>query len=132
MAILDLGLCKVSPILFNGDFNCCRGFLAQCELLFTHQPSRYSSYGSRIALVMSLLVDEALSLAIAAIEGNNALATNYSLSKREFQTVFDHPVDGKDAASHLLVICQRSCTVAQYTPRANGMSMPFSVSIARG
>ncbi|CAK6981705.1 gag polyprotein, partial [Scomber scombrus] len=92
----------VSPRPFDGDFNRCRGFLAQCGLLFTHQPSRYSSDGSRIALVMSLLVDEALSWAIAAVEGNLSLATDYAQFKREFQAVFDHPVDGKDAASRLL------------------------------
>jgi len=105
----------VSPRPYDGDFNRCRGFLAQCELLFTHQPSRYSSDGSKIALVMSLLVDEALSWAIAAVEGNPALTNDFSLFKREFQAVFNHPVDGKDAASRLLVIRQGSRTVAQYT-----------------
>ena len=105
----------VSPRPYDGDFNRCRGFLAQCELLFTHQPSRYSSDGSKIALVMSLLVDEALSWAIAAVEGNPALINDFSLFKREFQAVFNHPVDGKDAASRLLVIRQGSRTVAQYT-----------------
>ena len=105
----------VSPRPFNGNFDQSKGFLAQCELLFTHQPSKYSSDGSKIALVMSLLVDDALSWAIAAVENNPVFTTDYSQFKSEFRAVFDHPADGQDASSRLLVIRQGSRSVAQYT-----------------
>lgn len=54
----------VNPRAFNDDLSQCRGFLAQCELLFTHQPSKYSADGSKIVLMMSLLTGKALSWAI--------------------------------------------------------------------
>ena len=104
-----------SPRPFNGDFNLCRGFLSQCELLFTHQPSKYSSDGSKIAFIMSLLVDDALRWAIAAVENNSDFATEYSQFRSEFRAVFDHPAVGLDAPSRLLVIRQGPRSVAQYT-----------------
>ena len=105
----------VSPRPFNGNFDQSKGFLAQCELLFTHQPSKYSTDGAKIAFIMSLLVDDALSWAIAAVENNSDFSTDYSQFKGEFRAVFDHPADGQDASSRLLTIRQGSRSVAQYT-----------------
>ena len=48
------------PKTYEGDFSLCRGFLGQCELFFRHQPIRYRSQETRIALVMSLLSGRAL------------------------------------------------------------------------
>ena len=104
-----------SPKPFEGDFELCRGFLVQCELIFTHQPSRYASDGARVAFILSLLSGRALRWATAAVDQSNGLATNYSAFRTEFRAVFDHPEDGGDAASRLHSIQQGSRSVADYT-----------------
>ncbi|KAM9753674.1 uncharacterized protein ACNS7B_006895 [Menidia menidia] len=96
------------PKSFGGEFGQCRGFLGQCELLFRHQPSRYSAGGARIALIMSLLTDRALAWAIAATSRDLQLTIDYPAFLREFRLVFDHPMDGPDAASRLHSISQGS------------------------
>ncbi len=105
----------INPRAYEGDFNQCRGFLAQCELLFTHQPSKYAADGAKIAFVISLLADRALSWAVAAIETNATYATDYSQFKRELRSVFDHPSDGQNVASRLLICHQGSRSVADFT-----------------
>ena len=104
-----------SPKPFEGDFDLCRGFLVQCELVFTHQPTRYPTEGSRIAFIMSLLSGRALRWATAAVGQSDSLATSYSAFRAEFKFVFDHPEDGGDAASRLHSIQQGSRSVADYT-----------------
>ena len=103
------------PRVFGGDFDQGRGFLRQCELLFLHQPSKYGSDGAKIALIMSLLIDKALSWAIAAVDLDSRFSTDYSAFRQEFSSVFDHPTDGEDAAGRLLVIQQGSRSAAEYT-----------------
>ncbi|KAM9744608.1 uncharacterized protein ACNS7B_011757 [Menidia menidia] len=103
------------PKSFGGEFGQCRGFLGQCELLFRHQPSRYSAGGARIALIMSLLTDRALAWAIAATSRDLQLTIDYPAFLREFRLVFDHPMDGPDAASRLHSISQGSRSVADYS-----------------
>ena len=103
------------PKTFEGDFELCRGFLVQCELIFRHQTSRYSTDGAKIAYVMSLLSGRALKWATAAVGQSSSLASSYSAFRDEFTAVFDHPVDGADAASRLHSIQQGSRSVADYT-----------------
>lgn len=103
------------PRPFGGEFELCRGFLGQCELLFRHQPSRYGSGEARIALIMSLLTDRALRWAIAAAGRDSRLSVDYQAFITEFGLVFDHPADGSDAASRLHSIAQGTRSVADYT-----------------
>ena len=103
------------PKTYEGDFSLCKGFLGQCELFFRHQPIRYRSQETRIALVMSLLSGRALQWAIAVVGRNSRLATDYAAFIQEFRLVFDHPVDGPDAASRLHGIRQGTRSVADYT-----------------
>ena len=104
-----------SPKPFEGDFDLFRGFLVQCELIFKHQPSRYSADGARIAYIMSLLSGKALRWATAAVGQDSRLANSYAAFRAEFKAVFDHPVEGEDAASRLHSIQQGSRSVADYT-----------------
>ena len=53
------------PRVYEGDLSKCRGFVAQCEFLFIHQPSRFTSDEARIALIVSLLGGRALDWAVA-------------------------------------------------------------------
>uniref|UniRef100_A0A674NDZ4 CCHC-type domain-containing protein n=1 Tax=Takifugu rubripes TaxID=31033 RepID=A0A674NDZ4_TAKRU len=104
-----------SPRVFGGDFDLGKGFLHQCELLFRHQPSRFVSDEAKVGFITSLLADKALSWAIAAVDLDPRLSSDYSAFRREFEAVFEHPTYGEDAASRLLALQQGSQSVAEYT-----------------
>uniref|UniRef100_A0A674NB00 CCHC-type domain-containing protein n=1 Tax=Takifugu rubripes TaxID=31033 RepID=A0A674NB00_TAKRU len=104
-----------SPRVFGGDFDLGKGFLHQCELLFRHQPSRFVSDEAKVGFITSLLADKALSWAIAAVDLDPCLSSDYSAFRREFKAVFEHPTYGEDAASRLLALQQGSRSVAEYT-----------------
>lgn len=104
-----------TPDQFDGDVTRCRGFISQCELLFRHQPSRYSSGKSQVAFVISLLTGRALRWAVAVLKKDSLLVNDYERFISEFKLVFDHAVAGEDSASQLLTIRQGSRSVAEYT-----------------
>ena len=60
----------ITPLIFSGEFDKCLGFLGQCRLMFLHQPSRFPSGDTRIALIVSALSDRALDWVVAALESN--------------------------------------------------------------
>ena len=64
------------PKPYSGEFDKCRGFLGQCQLLFLHQPSRFRSDGAKVALIISSLSDRALDWAMAAVGTNPQLSSN--------------------------------------------------------
>ena len=103
-----------TPKPYEGDLSLCRGFLAQCDLIFRHQPSRYSSSEARVAFLISLLTGRALHWAVATLEKDSYLSSRYDQFIQEFRLVFDHPLDGADSASKLLTITQGSRSVADY------------------
>ena len=88
-----------TPKPFEGNLSLCRGFLTQCELIFRHQQSRYSSSEARVAFLISLLSGRALQWAVASLEKDPVLSSRYEQFVKEFCLVFDHPVDGSDSAS---------------------------------
>ena len=102
------------PKPFEGDLSLCRGFVAQCEFLFLHQASRYTSSEARVALIVSLLSGRALQWAVATLSKNPAIASDYAAFLSEFRLVFDHPADGPDAASRLHSLTQGARSVADY------------------
>ena len=66
-------------------FDLCRGFLAQFEIHFKHQSSRYRTDGSRVAMIMASLSGRALNWADAAVRRNPHLADNLSEFLEEFR-----------------------------------------------
>ncbi|XP_061822144.1 uncharacterized protein [Nerophis lumbriciformis] len=104
-----------SPRAFEGDFELCRSFLVQCNMVFRHQPFRFTSDGAKIAFIFSLLTGRALQWATAAVDHNHGLSTNFATFLSEFQAVFDHPANGGDVASRLHSLQQGSHSVAGYT-----------------
>ena len=104
-----------TPRFYSGDFDKCRGFLGQCELLFLHQPSRFRSDSAKIALIVSALTDRALDWAMAALGSNTQQANDLRLFLDEFKKTFDHPSCGADAAGRLHTLSQGSRSVAEYT-----------------
>ena len=104
-----------TPRFYSGEFDKCRGFLGQCELLFLHQPSRFWSDGAKVALIISALSDRALDWAMAAVGSNPQIANDLCLFSDEFKKTFDHPSCGVDAAGRLHSLSQSSRSVAEYT-----------------
>uniref|UniRef100_A0A3Q2DRC9 DUF4939 domain-containing protein n=1 Tax=Cyprinodon variegatus TaxID=28743 RepID=A0A3Q2DRC9_CYPVA len=51
------------PPPFSGELSKCRGFLLQCQMVFSQQPSAFASDLSRIYYVMGLLQEQALAWA---------------------------------------------------------------------
>ena len=102
------------PKIYDGDLTKCKGFIAQCELLFCHQSSRFTSDAARVALIVSLLGGRALDWAVAFLGKNTEFANNYSAFVSEFRLVFDHPSDGSDSASRLHSLSQGSRSVAEF------------------
>ena len=75
------------PRMYSGEFDKCRGFLGQCQLMFLHQPSRFRSDGAKVALIISSLSDRALDWAMATVGSNPQLATDLRLFSDEFENI---------------------------------------------
>ena len=103
-----------SPKVFEGDLSKCRGFVAQCEFMFLHQPSRYSTDEARVALIVSLLGGRALDWAVAILSKHSSLASDFARFITEFRLVFDHPADGSDLTTRLHSLSQGTRSVAEY------------------
>ena len=82
------------PNAYAGEFDQCRGFLGQCDLLFTHQASRFRMDRALVALVMSSLTGRALDWAVVAVGRNPRLSSSLPEFLEEFRRVFDHPSQG--------------------------------------
>ena len=102
------------PKAYDGDLSLCRGFIEQCELLFRHQPSRYSFDEARVAQIVSLLSGRALEWAVASLKKSPTFYSDYDAFVSELRLVFDHPPLVFNPASRLHSICQGSRSVAEY------------------
>ena len=83
--------------------------------MFLHQPSRFPSDATKIALIVPALSVRALDWAIAASESNPLLTSDLQLFLTEFKNTFDHPSCGADAAGRLHSLSQGSRNVTEYT-----------------
>lgn len=90
-------------------------FLPQCSHVFNLQPSTYATDRSRTAYVMNLLIGEAAQWVTASWEGESAVLDTYSTFINEMRKVFDHPVQGSEAASRFVVLQQGSKSAAAYS-----------------
>ena len=103
------------PAPFDGDLAKCRGFIAQCDILFNNLPSRYPNSETRVSLLVSLLSGRALDWAVAALRKTPSFSSDYSAFLTEFRLTFDHPPLGTDARNKLLTLCQGNRSVAEYS-----------------
>ncbi|XP_060729294.1 uncharacterized protein LOC132847773 [Tachysurus vachellii] len=99
------------PDKFNGDPEKCKGFLMQCVLFVTQQPSLYPS---RIALVCSLLTGRALEWATAVWKEDGTAFPSFSHFLIQMHSMFKHPAGGESAEERLLNISQGDHTAADY------------------
>ncbi len=72
------------PKPFSGNANSCGGFLTQCSLTFELQPSSFPTDRSKIAYIITLLADKALSWASAVWESQDVCCGTYALFVEEF------------------------------------------------
>lgn len=103
------------PEHYSGDMGKCGAFLLQCSLVFSQKPLTYASDSSKIAFIMGLLQDKALSWASAVWQNRPAIRHDFDLFEAELKKVFDHPVQGKEAARRMLTLHQGSKSVAEYS-----------------
>ena len=104
-----------SPQPFSGNFDRCRGFLLQVDLILRHQPRRYPTDGSRIGFVVSLLQGRALDWATNALVGQSPFSSDYEQFLTEFRAPFDHPPRAQVSSARLHSLQQGRRSVADYT-----------------
>ena len=104
-----------SPRPFDGTFAQFRGFIMQCELIFSHQPSQYFSPAARVAFITNLTTGDALNWAQAILSAHPDLFNDYAAFITEFKRVFDHPTAGQDVGVRLMSLHQGSRTVASFS-----------------
>lgn len=104
-----------SPRPFDGTFALFRGFVMQCELIFSHQPSQYFSPAARVAFIANLTTGDALNWAQAILSARPDLFNDYAAFLSEFRRVFDHPTAGQDVGARLMTLHQGNRTVAAYS-----------------
>lgn len=103
------------PEHYSGDMGKCGAFLLQCSLVFSQKPVTFAADSAKIAFVMGLLQGKALAWASAIWQNNPAKRQSYALFEAELKKVFDHPVQGKEAARRMLALKQSSKSVAEYS-----------------
>lgn len=87
-----------TPEKYEGDLGQCHAFLMHCGLVFDLQPTSYATDKARIAFVIELLRGRALDWASALLERQDTCLASYQEFTAEMRKLFDHPVQGKDAA----------------------------------
>ena len=104
-----------APERYAGDMGMCRAFLIQCSLVFDQQPLTYPIDRSRIAFILGSLRGNALAWASALWDSKSPACDNFDFFVAEMRTVFDHPVEGGDAAKRLMSLRQGSRSVAEFS-----------------
>ena len=106
---------RPAPITpFSGNPKLGKGFLAQCEVAFSLQPSRFVSDSARIGFVASALTSRALEWYTATATRTPSVCLSYNLFREQFLSVFCLPEDGEDAAIRLSRLNQGDRSVADY------------------
>ena len=107
--------CLSSPRPFDGNFETCATFIMQCELVFVHQPSMFSTDAARVAYVTNLLTGRAAQWATASWSMGASFCLSYRDFVAELRKVFHHPVCGRDPGTRLSSIQQGSGSVTEYS-----------------
>lgn len=103
------------PEPYAGDSGNCRGFLLRCSLVFDQQPLSYPSDRSKIAYVINLLRGRAARWATAIWDQQSPSLSSYHNFSEELRRVFDHPIQGQEAAKRLFSLSQGSQSAADFS-----------------
>ena len=106
---------RPAPITpFSGDPRQGKGFLAQCEVTFALQPSRFLSEASRVGFLASAFTSRALEWYTAVATRSPNICQSYNLFREQFLAVFSLPEDGEDAAIRLNRMVQGDRSVSDF------------------
>lgn len=103
------------PNRYDGQPDKCRNFLAQCEICFRAQPSRYGTEDSRICFILSLLGGKALDWVGPLIRNNSEIVNSLDKLRSELISVFDHSLTEQEAATRLMNLTQGKNSVAEFS-----------------
>ena len=103
------------PQLYDGNFETCATFIMQCELVFAHQSSRFTTDSARIAYLTNLLTGRAAQWATASWSMGASFCQSYTDFVAELRKVFHHPASGQDPGARLSSIQQGSGSVSDYS-----------------
>uniref|UniRef100_A0A3Q3FBG5 Ty3 transposon capsid-like protein domain-containing protein n=1 Tax=Kryptolebias marmoratus TaxID=37003 RepID=A0A3Q3FBG5_KRYMA len=90
--------------LFDGNTDCCGGFLLQCSLAFARSPSLFPSHVSKIIFLVAALKGRALHWAQAFLSTHPIETLLFDHFVQEFRQVCDHPLQQEEAAKRLLAL----------------------------
>lgn len=110
------------PLRYQGEPGKCRDFLAQCEIFFRAQPSRFAVEDSRVSFILSLLTGTALSWAGPLIRSRSPIMSTAERLMQEMISVFDHDITGHDAATRLMRLRQGGSSVAEFSIRFRSLA----------
>lgn len=102
-----------TPRAFTGEIDKCAGFLTQCALQFRQQPQTFSTDGAKIAYIVQLLQDRALTWAQAALQAEPDITFSDFLTK--FKGVFDRKATTATAGQRLLALKQGKRSMADFS-----------------
>ena len=103
-----------APQRYDGKQGECRDFLTQCRLTFELQPATYTTDRTRIAYVITLLVDKARAWATSVWQRQGPECSDFNSFTENMIRVFDQSVASEDAAKKLMSIQQGRTSVADY------------------
>ena len=103
------------PLRYEGEAGKCRNVIAQCEIFFRAQPSRFSTEDSRVSFILSLLTGTALAWVGPLIRANSPIVSTTGMLTQEMISVFDHDVTGHDAGTRLMRLRQGKGSVADFS-----------------
>lgn len=108
----DSHACDPKP--FIRDLDKCRGFLLQCQLIFTQWSRAFPSDAMKINYILGLLQGRALTWVQALCAGTHLNTLPLGEFLRRFKRIFDRPNHADCASDRLFTIWQGSLSVAEY------------------
>lgn len=103
------------PEPFSGQSDLCRGFLFQCETVFSQRPNAFASDVNKIQYMCGLMRGKALRWAEAKFTSKKMNEISYDEFIKEVKCVFDHPDYQFDASSRLMTVMQGQRSVSDYS-----------------
>ena len=104
-----------TPEPFTGEPDKCRGFIMQCDNVFTHRAQSFRADAVRVAYLVGLLRGKALEWAEARLGGGTIVAPSYAEFLEEFRHVFDHSARASEAAARINELYQGRRSVTEYS-----------------
>ncbi len=128
---------SASPAVYAGDPAGCGGFLLQLSLFIEMQPHKFPTERAKVAFLISLLSDGALTWAKAIWNADTAIINSYEAFITHFKEVFGGATGALTVADQLLRLRQDSSSTQEYTVKfctlaaSSGWNEPALISAFR-